>query len=142
MTTSPAFHRYICLRAQQIPTKLASSRMWSWRVAGHSDPRSAGWISILREHLPELKIWVVNVVDLMSLQSATEHPHGLSDRDYDALFTTIDKHIIFARHGYPSLIHRLIYRRTNRNLHVRGYNEEGTVTTSFDMRVPAYGPTS
>jgi xylulose-5-phosphate/fructose-6-phosphate phosphoketolase len=84
--------------------------------------------------LPELKIRVVNVVDLMRLQSATEHPHGLSDRDYDALFTT-DKHIIFAFHGYPSLIHRLTYRRTNRNLHVRGYNEEGTITTSFDMRV-------
>src|SRR3984957_19588492 len=91
-------------------------------------------VSILREHLPELKIRVVNVVDLMRLQSATEHPHGLSDRDYDALFTT-DKHIIFAFHGYPSLIHRLTYRRTIRNLHVRGYNEEGTITTAFDMRV-------
>jgi xylulose-5-phosphate/fructose-6-phosphate phosphoketolase len=77
---------------------------------------------------------VVNVVDLMRLQSATEHPHGLSDRDYDSLFTT-NKHIIFAFHGYPSLIHRLTYRRTNRNLHVRGYNEEGTITTAFDMRV-------
>ena len=69
----------------------------------------------------------------MRLQSASEHPHGLSDRDYDALFTT-DKHIIFAFHGYPSLIHRLTYRRTNRNLHVRGYNEESTITTAFDMR--------
>ena len=85
-------------------------------------------VSILREHLPELKIRVVNVVDLMKLQSASEHPHGLSDADYDALFTK-DKHIIFAFHGYPSLIHRLTYRRTNRNLHVRGYNEEGTITT-------------
>jgi xylulose-5-phosphate/fructose-6-phosphate phosphoketolase len=91
-------------------------------------------VSILRERLPKLKIRVVNVVDLMKLQSASEHPHGLSDRDYDALFTT-DKHIIFAFHGYPSLIHRLTYRRTNRNLHVRGYIEEGTITTEFDMRV-------
>ena len=91
-------------------------------------------VSILREHLPELKIRVVNVVDLMKLQSASEHPHGLSDGDYDSLFTT-DKHIIFAFHGYPTLIHRLTYRRTNRNMHVRGYNEEGTITTPFDMRV-------
>jgi xylulose-5-phosphate/fructose-6-phosphate phosphoketolase len=91
-------------------------------------------VSILREQLPALKVRVVNVVDLMKLQSASEHPHGLSDRDYDALFTT-DKHIIFAFHGYPSLIHRLTYRRTNRNLHVRGYIEEGTITTEFDMRV-------
>jgi xylulose-5-phosphate/fructose-6-phosphate phosphoketolase len=91
-------------------------------------------VSILRENLPELKVRVVNVVDLMRLQSASEHPHGLSDRDFDALFTT-DKHIIFAFHGYPTLIHRLTYRRTNPNLHVRGYNEEGTITTPFDMRV-------
>ena len=91
-------------------------------------------MTILREHLPELKVRVVNVVDLMKLQSDTEHPHGLSDRAYDALFTT-GKHIIFAFHGYPSLIHRLTYRRANRNLHVRGYLEEGTITTSFDMRV-------
>ncbi len=93
-----------------------------------------GAVSILREHLPELKIRVVNVVDLMKLQSASEHPHGLSDGDYDAMFTR-DKHIIFAFHGYPTLIHRLTYRRANRNLHVRGYNEEGTITTPFDMRV-------
>jgi len=90
--------------------------------------------SILRQHLPELKIRVVNVVDLMKLQSASEHPHGLSDTDYDSLFTT-DKHIIFGFHGYPWLIHRLTYRRHNRNLHVRGYKEEGTITTAFDMRV-------
>ena len=90
--------------------------------------------SILREQLPELKIRVVNVVDLMKLQPATEHPHGLSDADYDSIFTT-GQHIIFAFHGYPTLIHRLTYRRTNRNLHVRGYNEEGTITTAFDMRV-------
>jgi xylulose-5-phosphate/fructose-6-phosphate phosphoketolase len=91
-------------------------------------------VSILREHLPSLKIRVVNVVDLMKLQSASEHPHGLSDADYDSIFTR-DKHIIFAFHGYPWLIHRLTYRRANRNLHVRGYNEEGTITTAFDMRV-------
>jgi xylulose-5-phosphate/fructose-6-phosphate phosphoketolase len=91
-------------------------------------------VSILREHLPELKVRVVNVVDLMKLQSASEHPHGLSETDYDALFTK-DKHIVFGFHGYPWLIHRLTYRRTNRNLHVRGYKEEGTITTAFDMRV-------
>jgi xylulose-5-phosphate/fructose-6-phosphate phosphoketolase len=91
-------------------------------------------VSILRQHLPDLKIRVVNVVDLMKLQSASEHPHGLSEPDYDSLFTT-DKHIIFGFHGYPWLIHRLTYRRTNRNLHVRGYIEEGTITTAFDMRV-------
>jgi xylulose-5-phosphate/fructose-6-phosphate phosphoketolase len=91
-------------------------------------------VSILRAHLPALKIRVVNVVDLMKLQSASEHPHGLSERDYDSLFTT-GKHILFNFHGYPSLVHRLTYRRTNRNLHVRGYKEEGTITTAFDMRV-------
>ena len=92
-------------------------------------------VSILREHLPELKIRVVNVVDLMKLQSESEHPHGLSDRDFDDLFTR-DKPIIFAFHGYPWLIHRLTYRRTNHgNLHVRGYKEEGTITTPFDMTV-------
>jgi xylulose-5-phosphate/fructose-6-phosphate phosphoketolase len=91
-------------------------------------------VSILRHHLPDVKIRVVNVVDLMRLQSESEHPHGLSETDYDALFTR-DKHIVFAFHGYTSLIHRLTYRRTNRNLHVRGYKEEGTITTPFDMRV-------
>ncbi len=90
--------------------------------------------SILRQYLPELKIRVVNVVDLMRLQPHTEHPHGLNDADYDALFTK-DKPIVFGFHGYPWLIHRLTYRRTNRNMHVRGYKEEGTVTTPFDMRV-------
>jgi xylulose-5-phosphate/fructose-6-phosphate phosphoketolase len=89
--------------------------------------------SLLREHLPELKVRVVNVVDLMRLQPETEHPHGLSDHEFDALFTT-GKPIVFAYHGYPWLIHRLTYRRTNhRNLHVRGYKEEGTTTTPFDM---------
>jgi xylulose-5-phosphate/fructose-6-phosphate phosphoketolase len=92
-------------------------------------------VSILREHLPDLKIRVINVVDLMKLQPSTEHPHGLSDHDFDALFTK-DKPIIFAFHAYPWLIHRLTYRRTNHdNLHVRGYKEEGTITTPFDMAV-------
>ncbi len=92
-------------------------------------------VDILRQHFPELKIRVVNVVDLMTLQPETEHPHGLSDRDFDSLFTT-DKPVIFAYHGYPWLIHRLTYRRTNHeNLHVRGYKEEGTTTTPFDMVV-------
>jgi xylulose-5-phosphate/fructose-6-phosphate phosphoketolase len=89
--------------------------------------------AILRDHLPELKVRVVNVVDLMRLQPDTEHPHGLSDREFDALFTTA-RPVVFAYHGYPWLIHRLTYRRTNHeNLHVRGYKEEGTTTTPFDM---------
>ena len=91
-------------------------------------------VTILRDAFPELKIRVINVVDLMRLQSDTQHPHGLSQREYDALFTT-DKPIIFAFHGYPSLIHELTYKRVNKNLHVRGYIEEGTITTPFDMRV-------
>jgi xylulose-5-phosphate/fructose-6-phosphate phosphoketolase len=92
-------------------------------------------VDLLRTHVPELKIRVVNVVDLMKLQPASEHPHGLRDDEFDALFTA-DKPIIFAFHGYPWLIHRLTYRRTNhRNLHVRGYKEEGTTTTPFDMTV-------
>ncbi|HEY3124577.1 MAG TPA: phosphoketolase family protein, partial [Thermoanaerobaculia bacterium] len=92
-------------------------------------------VEILRNRLPRLKVRVVNVVDLMTLQSPSEHPHGLSDRDFDDLFTR-DKPIVFAFHGYPWLIHRLTYRRTNhRNLHVRGYKEEGTTTTPFDMVV-------
>jgi xylulose-5-phosphate/fructose-6-phosphate phosphoketolase len=92
-------------------------------------------VSLLREHLPTLKVRVVNVVDLMRLQPAEEHPHGLSNAAFDSLFTT-DKPIIFAYHGYPWLIHRLTYRRTNHpNLHVRGYKEEGTTTTPFDMVV-------
>ncbi len=90
---------------------------------------------LLRQHLPDLKVRVINVVDLMTLQPKEEHPHGLSDWDFDSLFTT-DKPIIFAYHGYPYLIHRLTYRRTNHdNLHVRGYKEEGTTTTPFDMVV-------
>lgn len=92
-------------------------------------------VSILREYLPTLKVRVVNVVDLMRLQPETEHPHGLNCQDFDALFTT-DKPVIFAFHAYPSLIHQLTYRRTNHhNIHVRGYKEEGTITTAFDMTV-------
>ena len=92
-------------------------------------------VEILRVAQPNLKVRVVNVVDLMKLQPASEHPHGMSDKEFDALFTT-DKPIIFAFHGYPWLIHRLTYRRTNHhNLHVRGYKEEGTTTTPFDMVV-------
>jgi len=92
-------------------------------------------VDLMRKHVPELKVRVVNVVDLMKLQPASEHPHGLPDHDFDALFT-IDKPIIFAFHGYPWLIHRLTYRRkAHSNLHVRGYKEEGTTTTPFDMVV-------
>ncbi len=94
-----------------------------------------GAVWLLRKHLPEIKVRVVNVVDLMKLQPEKEHPHGLSDTDFDSLFTT-NKPIIFAYHGYATLIHRLTYRRNNHhNLHVRGYKEEGTITTAFDMTV-------
>jgi len=89
---------------------------------------------ILKEYCPKINTRVVNVVDLMRLQSNEKHPHGLTDKEYDKLFTT-DKPIIFAFHGYPNLIHELTYNRSNRNLHVHGYNEEGTITTPFDMRV-------
>jgi len=92
-------------------------------------------VDLLRQHFPDLRIRFVNVVDLMTLQPASEHPHGLPDKEFDSIFTT-DKPIIFAYHGYPWLIHRLTYRRTNHeNLHVRGYKEEGTTTTPFDMTV-------
>ena len=91
-------------------------------------------VDILRHELPEVKVRVVNVVDLMKLQSDVNHPHGLTDSDYNALFTK-DKPIVFVYHGYPNLIHELTYNRENKNLHVRGYNEEGTITTPFDMRV-------
>ncbi len=123
--------------------------IWSW--AGHDkhvDPdvvmaccgdvptlETLAAVSILREHLPEVKVRVVNIVDLMRLQPEREHPHGLSDAEFDALFTR-DKPVIFAFHAYPSLIHQLTYRRTNHaNIHVRGYKEEGTITTPFDMTV-------
>jgi len=123
--------------------------IWKWASTDHDgDPdvvlACAGDVptletlaaaDLLRRHLPQLKVRVINVVDLMTLQPPTEHPHGLTDREFDALFTT-DKPIIFAFHGYPWLIHRLTYRRTNHpNLHVRGYKEEGTTTTPFDMVV-------
>jgi xylulose-5-phosphate/fructose-6-phosphate phosphoketolase len=92
-------------------------------------------VSILREGLPELRIRVVNVVDLMRLQTASEHPHGLAGDAFDALFTT-DRPVVFAFHGYPWLIHRLTYRRASpERWHVRGYCEEGTITTAFDMTV-------
>jgi xylulose-5-phosphate/fructose-6-phosphate phosphoketolase len=92
-------------------------------------------VDLLRQHFPDIKARVVNVVDLMTIQPSTEHPHGLSDREFDSIFTT-DKPVIFAYHGYPWLIHRLTYRRTNHdNFHVRGYKEEGTTTTPFDMTV-------
>jgi len=91
-------------------------------------------VSILKKALPALKIRLVNVIDLMRLQPETEHPHGMNDIEYNELFTT-DKPIIFAYHGYPWLIHRLTYRRNNKRLHVRGYKEEGTITTAFDMTV-------
>jgi xylulose-5-phosphate/fructose-6-phosphate phosphoketolase len=92
-------------------------------------------VKLIRHHAPELKVRVINIVDLMTLQPPSEHPHGLSDRDFNALFTT-DKPIIFAFHGYPWLIHRLTYRRAGHgNLHVRGYKEEGTTSTPFDMCV-------
>jgi xylulose-5-phosphate/fructose-6-phosphate phosphoketolase len=90
--------------------------------------------SILRKHLPALKVRVINVVDLMKLQSASVHPHGLDEAEYDSLFTR-NRPVVFGFHGYPSLVHQLTYRRTNRNLHVHGYKEEGTITTAFDMRV-------
>jgi len=123
--------------------------IWQWASNdSHGDPdvvmacagdvptlETLAAVSILRRHLPALKVRVVNVVDLMKLQPASEHPHGLSDEDFDSLFTR-DKPIIFAFHAYPWLIHRLTYRRHNHeNLHVRGYKEEGTITTAFDMTV-------
>ena len=120
--------------------------IWPWASSGDGEPdvvlACAGdtptlevlaAADLLRTHLPELLVRVINVVDLMRLEPDSEHPHGLSDRDFDALFTT-DRPVVFAYHGYPSLIHRLTYRRHNHaNIHVRGYNEEGTTTTPFDM---------
>jgi xylulose-5-phosphate/fructose-6-phosphate phosphoketolase len=120
--------------------------IWEWASNDEGDPdvvmaccgdvptlEVLAAVAIIRQELPALKVRVVNVVDLMRLQPDTEHPHGLSDREFDILFTT-DKPVIFGYHGYPWLIHRLTYRRTNHaNLHVRGYKEEGTTTTPFDM---------
>jgi xylulose-5-phosphate/fructose-6-phosphate phosphoketolase len=120
--------------------------IWEWASNDDGDPNvvlacagdiptleTLAAVSLLREHLPDLRVRVINVVDLMRLQPESEHPHGLSDREFDSLFTA-DKPIVFAYHGYPWLIHRLTYRRTNHeNVHVRGYKEEGTTTTPFDM---------
>ncbi len=120
--------------------------IWDWASNGGEDPdvvmacagdvptvEALAAVTLLREHLPDLAVRFVNVVDLMRLQDDREHPHGLSDREFDTIFTR-DKPIIFAYHGYPWLIHRLAYRRTGHpNLHVRGYKEEGTTTTPFDM---------
>ncbi len=120
--------------------------VWDWASTDDGEPdvvmaccgdiptlETLAAVDLIRQHLPELKVRVVNVVDLMRLQPDSEHPNGLSDRAFDTLFTT-DRPIVFAYHGYPSLIHRLTYRRTNHsNLHVRGYKEEGTVTTPFDI---------
>jgi xylulose-5-phosphate/fructose-6-phosphate phosphoketolase len=122
--------------------------IWDWASNDDGEPdvvmAAAGDIptlevlaaaDLLRRYLPDLKVRVVNVVDLMRLQPNTEHPHGLPDPEFDAIFTT-DKPVIFAYHGYPWLIHRLTYRRTNHSeIHVRGYKEEGTTTTPFDMLV-------
>jgi xylulose-5-phosphate/fructose-6-phosphate phosphoketolase len=122
--------------------------IWDWAGNDNGDPdvvlAAAGDVpttevlaatDLLRRHLPDLKVRVVNVVDLMRLQPPTEHPHGLPDPEFDAIFTT-DRPVIFAYHGYPTLIHRLTYRRTGHDhLHVRGFNEEGTTTTPFDMVV-------
>ena len=115
-------------------TKASTSLTSSWAAAGDVPTlETVAAAAILREHLPELKVRVVNVVDLMRLEPESEHPHGLSDAEFDALFTT-ERPVIFAYHGYPWLIHRLTYRRANhRNIHVRGYKEEGTTTTPFDM---------
>jgi xylulose-5-phosphate/fructose-6-phosphate phosphoketolase len=121
--------------------------IWDWACSdGEREPdvvlgcagdiptlESVAAVAILRERLPELKVRLVNVVDLMRLEPGTEHPHGLPDAEFDALFTT-SRPVIFAYHGYPWLIHRLTYQRTNHaNFHVRGYKEEGTTTTPFDM---------
>jgi xylulose-5-phosphate/fructose-6-phosphate phosphoketolase len=120
--------------------------IWDWASNDEGDPdvvmaccgdvptlETLAAVDLLRTHLPDLRVRVVNVVDLMRLQPESEHPHGLSDSEFDTLFTK-DKPVIFAYHGYPWLIHRLTYRRTNHaNMHVRGYKEEGTTTTPFDM---------
>ncbi|MEQ9066769.1 MAG: phosphoketolase, partial [Gimesia chilikensis] len=128
---------------------IAGVSIWDWASNDHGDEpdvvlaccgdvptlETLAAVDILRDILPELKVRVINVVNLMKLQDPREHPHGLSDREFDIMFTT-DKPIIFAFHGYPWLIHRLTYRRSNhKNLHVRGYKEEGTTTTPFDMVV-------
>ena len=122
--------------------------IWQWASNDAGDPdvvmacagdvptlETLAAVTLLRDYIPDIRIRVVNVVDLMALEPQTEHPHGLEDRDFDELFTT-DKPVIFAFHGYPAIIHKLTYRRHNHdNIHVRGYKEEGTTTTPFDMVV-------
>ncbi|MES1194434.1 MAG: phosphoketolase, partial [Opitutus sp.] len=126
----------------------AGAGIWQWASNDAGDPdvvmacagdvptlETLAAVRLLREYVPDIRIRVVNVVDLMVLQPQPEHPHGLEDEDFDALFTT-DRPVIFAFHGYPAMIHKLVYRRRNhRNIHVRGYQEEGTTTTPFDMVV-------
>jgi len=121
---------------------------WAWACRDDEEPdvvmacagdvptlETLAAVTLLRESVPDLRVRVVNVVDLMVLQPASQHPHGLSDSAFDALFT-VDKPVIFAFHGYPALIHRLLYKRTNHgNFHVRGFKEEGATTTPFDMVV-------
>jgi xylulose-5-phosphate/fructose-6-phosphate phosphoketolase len=127
---------------------IAGLGVWDWASNDDGDPEvvmacagdvptleTLAAVSLLREHVADLRIRVVNIVDLMALEPASEHPHGIIDEDFDALFTK-DKPVIFAYHGYPWLIHRLTYRQKNHfNIHVRGYVEEGTTTTPFDMTV-------
>ena len=114
----------------------APSRMWSSPPPATSPPKKRSRrSSLLREHFPDLKIRFINVVDLFRLTPPSEHPHGLSDRDFDTLFTE-NKPIIFNFHGYPWLIHRLTYRRTNhKNMHVRGYKEKGNINTPLDLAI-------
>ena len=126
----------------------AGAGVWHWASNDAGDPdvvmacagdvptlETLAAVTLLRSYVPDIRVRVVNVVDLMVLQPRSEHPHGLEDHDFDALLTT-DKPVIFAFHGYPSLIHKLTYRRRNHaNIHVRGYREEGTTTTPFDMVV-------
>lgn len=121
---------------------------WDWASNDEGDPdvvmacagdvptlETLAAVTLLRKDVPDIRVRVVNVVDLLALQPPSEHPHGLSDEDFDKLFTN-DRPVIFAFHGYPTLIHRLTYRRHNHdNIHVRGYKEEGTTTTPFDMVV-------
>jgi len=107
--------------------------MWYWPAGDIPTLETLAAAAVLREKLPDLRVRVINVVDLMRLQPDSEHPHGLPDREFDTLFTA-DRPVIFAFHGYPWLIHRLTYRRTNHaGIHVRGYKENGTTTTPFDM---------
>ena len=127
---------------------IAGAGIWDWASNDAGDPdvvmacagdvptlETLAAVTLLRDYVPDIRIRVVNVVDLMTLQPQSEHPHGLDDQDFDELFTT-DRPVIFAYHGYPPIIHKLTYRRRNHdNIHVRGYKEEGTTTTPFDMVV-------